>query len=206
MTAGRADTRIGQLLIRARFAVSFGDALDLDLVSGEQAPPATEAVVVPQDVHLILGDVATIEDTRETPEQVLAASAQERPRRPGSIVVAPPKQGAPLPAARTLDGYDLSGVLQGRGPSPRTTYFYYRGATLQAVRSGRFKLHFFTRPDGNHEPARPLDPPWLFDLDQDPGEQRDIAVERPDVVAELRRRADEHRRGVTPVEDQVAKR
>jgi len=83
-------------LIRARFAVSFGDALDLDLVSGEQAPPATEAVVVPQDVHLILGDVGTIEDTRETPEQVLAASAQERPRRPGSIVVAPPKQGAPL--------------------------------------------------------------------------------------------------------------
>ena len=83
-------------MIRARFAVSFGDSLDLDLVSGEQAPAATEAVVVPQDVHLILGDVATIEDTRETPEQVLAASAPERPRRPGSIVVAPPKHGAPL--------------------------------------------------------------------------------------------------------------
>ena len=96
MTAGPADTRIVRLLIRARFAVSFGDTLDLDLVSGEQAPPATEALVVPQDVHLILGDVGTIEDTRETPEQVLAASAQERPRRPGSIVVAPPKQGAPL--------------------------------------------------------------------------------------------------------------
>lgn len=114
--------------------------------------------------------------------------------------------GAPLPAGRTLDGYDLSGVLQGRGPSPRTTYFYYRNATLQAVRSGRFKLHFFTRPDGNHEPARPLDPPWLFDLDQDAGEEDNIAAERPDVVAELRRLADEHRRGVVPVEDQIAKR
>jgi hypothetical protein len=83
-------------LIRARFAVSFGKSLDLDLVSGEEAPAATEALVVPQDVHLILGDVATIEDTRETPEQVLAASAQDRPRRPGSIVVAPAKQGTPL--------------------------------------------------------------------------------------------------------------
>ena len=114
--------------------------------------------------------------------------------------------GAPLPAGRTLDGDDLSGVLRRRGPSPRKTYFYYRSATLQAVRSGPFKLHFFTRPDGNQEPPQPVDPPWLFDLDQDPGEQYDIAAERPAVVAELRRLADEHRRGVAPVEDQVAKR
>jgi len=96
LTGGPAASRIATTLIRARFAVSFGESLDLDLVAGDEAPAATEAVVVPQDVHLILGDVATIEDTRETPEQVLAASAQDRPRRPGSIVVAPPKQGAPL--------------------------------------------------------------------------------------------------------------
>jgi hypothetical protein len=96
LTGGGGASRIASTLIRARFAVSFGESLDLDLVAGEEAPAATEAVVVPQDVHLILGDVATIEDTRETPEQVLAASAQDRPRRPGSIVVAPPKQGAPL--------------------------------------------------------------------------------------------------------------
>jgi arylsulfatase A len=114
--------------------------------------------------------------------------------------------GAPRPAGRGLDGYDLSPVLRGRGPSPRRTYFYYRSATLQAVRSGPYKLHFFTRPDGNEEPPRPVDPPWLFDLDQDPGEQYDIAAERPDVVAELRRLAGEHRRGVVPVEDQIAKR
>ena len=96
MTGAAAASRIDPTLIRARFAVSFGESLDLDLVAGEEAPPATEAVVVPQDVHLILGDVADIEDTRETPEQVLAATAQDRPRRPGSIVVAPPKKGTPL--------------------------------------------------------------------------------------------------------------
>jgi len=45
-----------------------------------------------------------------------------------------------------------------------------------------------------------------LDLDQDPGEQYDIAAERPDVVRELRRMTDEHRRGVRPVEDQIAKR
>src|SRR5436189_203184 len=71
--------------------------------------------------------------------------------------------GVPLPAGRVLDGYDLSPVLRGGGPSPRRTYFYYRSATLQAVRSGPYKLHFLTRPDGNDEPPRRVDPPWLFD-------------------------------------------
>ena len=114
--------------------------------------------------------------------------------------------GAPLPPGRVLDGYDLSPVLRGAGPSPRRTYFYYRSAALQAVREGRFKLHFFTRPDGNDEPPRPVDPPWLFDLDQDPGEQYDLAADRPEIVAALRRLADQHRRGVQRGEDQVAKR
>jgi arylsulfatase A-like enzyme len=113
---------------------------------------------------------------------------------------------APLPAGRVLDGYDLSPVLRGTGRSQRNRYLYYRSATLQAVRSGPFKLHFFTRPDGNDERPQRVDPPWLFDLDQDPGEQYDIAAKRPDVVAELRRMADAHLRGVQPAEDQVAKR
>ena len=83
-------------MTRSRFALSFGEKLDLDLVVGEEAPPATDALVVPQDVHLILGEVGQIEDTAETAEEVLARSSGDRPRRPGSIVVAPPRKGAPL--------------------------------------------------------------------------------------------------------------
>ena len=60
-------------MTRSRLALSFGEKLDLDLVVGRRAAPATGAVVVPQDVHLILGEVGPLEDTRETPEQVLAA-------------------------------------------------------------------------------------------------------------------------------------
>jgi arylsulfatase A-like enzyme len=114
--------------------------------------------------------------------------------------------GAPLPSGRVLDGYDLTPVLRGTAPSPRRTYFYYRGALLQAVRSGPFKAHFFTRPEGHDRPPQAIDPPWLFNLDQDPAEQFDVAREHPDVVAELRRMADEHRRRIVPVEDQIAKR
>lgn len=114
--------------------------------------------------------------------------------------------GAPVPSDRVLDGYDLTPVLRGTGPSPRRTYFYYRGALLQAVRSGPFKAHFITRPEGHDQAPEPIDPPWLFNLDHDPSEQYDIARERPEIVAELRRLADEHKRGVVPVEDQIARR
>jgi hypothetical protein len=92
---------------RSRLALSFGKALELDLVMGEEPPPSTGAFVVPQDVHLILGDVGPIED-RETPEQVLASAAQERPRRPGSIVVAASREGAPLVLQAIVYDFDRS--------------------------------------------------------------------------------------------------
>lgn len=83
-------------MTRSRLALSFGERLDLDLLVGEEPPPLTGALVVPQDIHLILGEVGPVEDTRETPEQVLAAAGPQRPRRPGSVVVAPAREGAPL--------------------------------------------------------------------------------------------------------------
>jgi arylsulfatase A-like enzyme len=114
--------------------------------------------------------------------------------------------GAPVPTDRVLDGYDLSPALLGTGSSPRRTYFYYRGALLQAVRSGPWKAHYFTRPEGHDMASEPVDPPWLFHLDHDPAEQFDVAAEHPDVLKDLRRLAEEHKRTVVPVEDQIAKR
>ncbi len=111
-----------------------------------------------------------------------------------------------LPEGRVLDGGDLTPALTGTGPSPRREYFYYRGSTLQAVRSGPYKAHFVTRVEGHDQSPRTLDRPWLYDLDQDVEERYDIASEKPDVVARLKRLADEHRRGVVPVEDQIAPR
>jgi hypothetical protein len=82
----------------SRVGLSFGNRLELDLRVGDRPPRTAGVMVVPQDVHLILGDVATVEDTRETPEQVLAACGEDRPpRTPGSILVAAPaRRGAPL--------------------------------------------------------------------------------------------------------------
>lgn len=104
-------------MIRSRMALSFGERLDLDLMVGDEPPPLTGAVVVPQDVHLILGEVGPLEDTRETPEQVLAASAQDRPRRPGSVVVGSPREGTPLLLQAIV--YDF-----GRSPPAREIHVF----------------------------------------------------------------------------------
>ena len=95
-------------MTRSRMALSFGERLDLDLMLGEDPPPLTGAMVVPQDIHLILGETGPIEDTRETPEQVLAASGPNRPRRPGSVVVGASREGAPLLLQAIVYDFDRS--------------------------------------------------------------------------------------------------
>jgi hypothetical protein len=88
--------RVGDV-IRSRLTLSFGERLGLDMLVAEGPPASTEALIVPQDVNLIMGDVgAAIEDTRESAEEVLASASGGAQRRPGSIVVAPPRDGEPL--------------------------------------------------------------------------------------------------------------
>jgi hypothetical protein len=83
-------------MARSRVAVCFGEDLDLDLVLGE-APATADALVVPQDIHLILGEATVIEDTGETPAEALAALlGRERPRRRGTVLVSPGSDGSPL--------------------------------------------------------------------------------------------------------------
>lgn len=81
--------------------------------------------------------------------------------------------GAKLPAGRTLDGVDFWPVLAG-DPTvpPRDTFHYFRGLTLEAVRSGPWKLHLAS----GH----------LHHLGDDLGETKDVAAAHPDVVARLR--------------------
>jgi len=81
--------------------------------------------------------------------------------------------GAQVPQDRTIDGKDVSALLLGRpgATSPHEAFFYYRGNSLRAVRSGPWKLFV----DGR-----------LYNLDQDISESHDVAASRPDVVARLR--------------------
>jgi arylsulfatase A len=81
--------------------------------------------------------------------------------------------GAKLPEQK-LDGHDLTAFLSGETDvSPRSEYYYFNG-TLEAVRSGDWKLRTYTGK------------PELFNLTTDVSERLDRAEEMPGKVAELR--------------------
>ena len=108
--------------------------------------------------------------------------------------------GAVLPADRILDGVDLTARLRGTGPSPREKIYYYWDSELRGLRKGRYKAHFITSGAYGLGEARAVrTPPLLFDLAADPGERFDIAALHPDIVADLVREAELHRRTVVPV-------
>ena len=84
---------------------------------------------------------------------------------------------------------DLSGVLLGGEESPRQQWFY--GGRALAFRSGNYKIHLATKdrssnPDTRErEASTKHDPPLLFDLEADVGEQRNLAAAMPEVVTRL---------------------
>jgi arylsulfatase A len=105
--------------------------------------------------------------------------------------------GAKLPTHR-IDGKNIWPLISGRrrAKSPHEAFFYYRGFELEAVRSGKWKLHL---PHGYRTLAgrkggiggQPVKYEQakiglaLFDLEKDVGEQHDVSAEHPDVVRRL---------------------
>jgi arylsulfatase A len=105
--------------------------------------------------------------------------------------------GAPLPEHK-IDGRDIGPLLRDEpgARSPHEALYFYWGRELQAVRWGRWKLHF---PHGyntlsgrrggtggapaKYDPARTG--PALYDLETDPGESVDLKDKHPEVVKRI---------------------
>ena len=91
--------------------------------------------------------------------------------------------GAEAPQDRVIDGIDLWPLLSGQaGAKGRETFFYYDTDSLQAVRSGKWKLVVVER---EAKTLNRLDPPKLYDLEKDIGETTDVAAQNPDAVKTL---------------------
>jgi arylsulfatase A len=91
--------------------------------------------------------------------------------------------GARVPEG--IDGLSMVAALTGRGRPPEHRYLYwefYEQGSRQAVRVGRWKAVRQPMLTGPIE---------LYDLENDPGEQRDVAAEHPEIVARLRAYMDE---------------
>lgn len=113
--------------------------------------------------------------------------------------------GGEVPADRVIDGYDITPVLHGQGPSPRDRMFFYRGTDLFAVRKGPYKAHYLSQ-NGYGQPQREThNPALLYNLNVDASEKFDIAPQNAGKLAEIRAIADEHLKTVTPVENQLEK-
>jgi arylsulfatase A-like enzyme len=98
---------------------------------------------------------------------------------------------APLPGDRTIDGEDLTAVLNGTGKRAAETLAYYMNGELRAFRSGRWKLKlpYAGNPQaGWRQPVAAHDT-LLFNLFDDPGETNNVVSAYPDtldrIIAEM---------------------
>lgn len=97
--------------------------------------------------------------------------------------------GAPLPAARVIDGRSLVPLLRAGKGAEHHRYVYHSWNRLVpdpqanwAISDRRFKLH-----GDRVAPGAAARPAWsLFDLEADPSETTDLAARHPEKVAALR--------------------
>jgi arylsulfatase A len=98
--------------------------------------------------------------------------------------------GGKTPTDRKIDGVDIWPVLAGKvkdaesKETPRQVFYYFRGPTLEAVRSGNWKLHLALRTGPPNKPTGESRKA-LYNLKDDIGETNDVAQEHPEVVERL---------------------
>jgi len=115
--------------------------------------------------------------------------------------------GAEVPSDRVIDGKDIRPLMfaEAGAKSPHEAYYFYWNDQLEAVRSGRWKLHFphpyrslssaaSAGRDGKPGPyVQKQTGLALYDLEADIGESRNVAADHPDVVQRLKELADRAR-------------
>lgn len=90
------------------------------------------------------------------------------------------------------DSVSLLPLLRGgMSTAPRQTHFFYRGATLAAVRYKSWKLHLDTtqptvlgEQTDRYAPYGKLEAPLLFQVEHDPSERFPV-FDRPDIITEI---------------------
>jgi arylsulfatase A-like enzyme len=112
---------------------------------------------------------------------------------------------APLPKL-PIDGKNIWPLIDGQpgAKSPQEAYYFYHGKSLDAIRMGRWKLHY---PHGYRtikggklgtggtkgSYKRSKIGLSLFDMKNDPGETTNVADQHPDIVAKIKSLGDKMR-------------
>ena len=106
--------------------------------------------------------------------------------------------GVPVPDDRVIDGMDIGNILRGSDEEAHDMILYYRGTRIIAARVGPWKAHFITQRAYIGDDPVPRDPPALYHLEHDPGEQFDLSEAHPEVLEEIMARVAAHRAGLDP--------
>jgi len=96
--------------------------------------------------------------------------------------------GTKPPTDRIIDGKNIWPLMADKkgAKSPHEAFYYYQMDQLQAVRSGRWKLHLpLAQKKKNWGEPTPNVPLALYDLQADIAETTDVADQNPDVVKRL---------------------
>ncbi len=103
--------------------------------------------------------------------------------------------GTSPPTDRIIDGKDVWPLMSGESgaQSPHDRFYYYYMGSLEAVRSGRWKLHLGFQPIGRYETDFPASIE-LYDLEVDSGETTNVADRHPAVVQRLQALAEQARK------------
>lgn len=112
--------------------------------------------------------------------------------------------GAALPKDRLVDSKDIWPLIADlpNAKTPHDVFYYYWAQHLQAIRSGKWKLHFahsYPHPEPLGKDGKPGKLPTrqigsaLFDLEADPSEKNDVYAQHPDIVKRLEELAEKAR-------------
>ena len=119
-----------------------------------------------------------------TPQSECRAVAATIDLLPTAVALA----GGKVPSEPKIDGRDISPLLFGKTDvSPREAHYYFSGYQLQAVRQGPWKLARAAQNNGLglRDAETVTKVPRLYNLEQEIGEQTDLAEKHPEVVERL---------------------
>ncbi|MEQ9441790.1 MAG: sulfatase [Cyclobacteriaceae bacterium] len=97
--------------------------------------------------------------------------------------------GGTVPTDRVIDGFDIQSlIVEDSAKSPYTAFFYYQKEQLQAVRSGKWKLHLpiDSTYQSIHFPGFVAGhPALLYNLEKDRQEHYNIVDQHPEITQQL---------------------
>ncbi len=96
--------------------------------------------------------------------------------------------GARLPADRVIDGVNLLPHLAANATPQPARPLYWRAGPYRAMRDDNWKLIVAGRPKKE----------WLFNLAVDPTEQRNLAAQEPQRLAQMKAKMEVHHAGMPP--------